>query len=200
MPIKGARDIKDMTSAKSYKDVKNLEDVRHIDAIKRLKDIKTPEHSEGGGDYGGLFQFQTRLQDKTETLRRNVQAAQSRLQTGVITARETLGENTQKLRENVEQVGDLPQTLKKALIHKAVETGVRQIKTSAKRHIKNTIKMPLEATKSGLESVEGAIEKMVETGVSATQKVLGKSAGKSGQDLKKPPREKKKFLGFSGYL
>ncbi len=39
------------------------------------------------------------------------------------------------------------------------------------------------------------VEKMVETGVSATQKVLGKSAGKNGQDLKQTPEKTKSFSG-----
>jgi hypothetical protein len=51
--------------------------------------------------------------------------------------------------------------------------------------------MPVEATKS----VGGAVEKLVQTGVDATQEVLGKSAGKIGRDLKKTPEKIKSFPG-----
>lgn len=78
MPIKGARDIKDVTATKRYKDVKHLEDIRSVDDVKGVTDIKSMEDIEGTGDHRGLFQ---------------------------------------QLRKNLEQVGNLPQNIKEALVH-----------------------------------------------------------------------------------
>jgi hypothetical protein len=75
MPMKGARDIKDVTATKGYKNVKHLEDIKSVDDVKGVDDIKSMKDIEDKGGHRGLFQHLQKNLKQARNLPQNIKEA-----------------------------------------------------------------------------------------------------------------------------
>jgi ubiquinone biosynthesis protein COQ9/tetratricopeptide (TPR) repeat protein len=182
---------KEMDMKARGRDIKGVSDVKGVRDIKGMRSANTRPDGKQEQLKGKTEQVKQNLSGVQDTVQDNVQAglsqAQSKMQSGASEAQEALEERTQVAKERLnkaqEKARELPHTVEKMLLKRALKAGVSGVKRGVSKRLRKA--------KDNVGHLPHAVQDVLQTGVGAAQNVVGKGTQGVSKRLKKTRESKK---------